>query len=41
VFTHKCDTGKPLCIDSVLKHCAANRKRLFQRCQIRSIYIRR
>ena len=24
---------KPLCIDSVLKHCAANRKRLFQRCQ--------
>ena len=21
------------CIDSVLKHCAANRKRLFQRCQ--------
>ena len=22
-----------LCIDSVLKHCAANRKRLFQRCQ--------
>ena len=23
---------KPLCIDSVLKHCAANRKRLFQRC---------
>jgi len=24
---------KPLCIDSVLKHCAANRKRLSQRCQ--------
>jgi len=24
---------KPLCIDSVLKHFAANRKRLFQRCQ--------
>ena len=24
---------KPLCIDSVLKHRAANRKRLFQRCQ--------
>ena len=24
---------KPLCIDSVLKHCAANRKRLFQGCQ--------
>ena len=24
---------KPLCIDSVLKHCAANRKWLFQRCQ--------
>ena len=24
---------KPLCIDSVLKHCATNRKRLFQRCQ--------
>ena len=23
---------KPLCIDSVLKQCAANRKRLFQRC---------
>ena len=24
---------EPLCIDSVLKHCAANRKRLFQRSQ--------
>ena len=24
---------KPLCIDSVLKHCAANRKILFQLCQ--------
>ena len=24
---------KPLCTDSVLKHCAANRKRQFQRCQ--------
>ena len=26
VFTHNCDTGK-FCIDSVLKHCASNRKR--------------
>ena len=25
--------NQPLCIDSVLKHCAANRKRLFERCQ--------
>jgi len=24
---------KPLCIDSVLKHFAAKRKRLYQRCQ--------
>ena len=24
---------EPLCVDSVLKHCAVNRKRLFQRCQ--------
>ena len=24
---------KPFCIESVLKHCAANRKRLFRRCQ--------
>jgi len=26
VFTHNCDTGNPSAIDSVLKHCAANRK---------------
>jgi hypothetical protein len=26
VFTHNCD-GKTFCIDSVFKHCAANRKR--------------
>ena len=31
--TFVCKHRKPLCIDSVLKHCAANRKRLFQRCQ--------
>jgi hypothetical protein len=28
VFTHNCDTGKTFCIDSVLKYCAANGKRL-------------
>ena len=26
-------TQETLCIDSVLEHCAANRMRLFQRCQ--------
>jgi hypothetical protein len=27
VLTHNCDTGKLFCINSMLKHCAANRKR--------------